>query len=126
MRVEVLIGVFLFVLALFSVYLTVCGSYWFALLFIAYLACSYFIINLNNGFRYFALILLSGHSILNFLTLNLLYGTGRYSNAALQVFLDDFDETRFLIEIGVLLFLSCTSLVLLLMPTIALKFKSNA
>lgn len=55
-----------------------------------------------------------------------MYGSGSDSNSAAQVFLNDFDETRLLFEIFFSLLLSCTSLILLVIPSVANKFKSNA
>ena len=125
MKVEVVVSLLVGLLSLFSLYLTVCGEVYYLVLSIVYGMCAYFLYNRNTVSRYVSFILVFGNFIINIATINLLYGTGRDSNAALQVFLDDFNEVRFFIEVGFSTMISLAAIILLILPKTGQRFKSK-
>ncbi|BFM14972.1 hypothetical protein R50073_11550 [Maricurvus nonylphenolicus] len=116
MRVEITISLLLGLLSLFSLYLTICGELGYVVLAIIYGLCAFLLLKLNRLARYSSALIVAVHLITNLATVNLLYGTGRDTNAAAQVFLSGFDELQFFIEIGFSTTVMVVSLVLLLVP----------
>lgn len=108
-----------------GIYLTAfCGLGYFVVV-LVYGLSSYFVLRLNRWARYFSLLVLTLHMVINLLTINLLYGTGRDSNSTIQLFLEGFDELGFFLEMGLSSILVFLSLIMLLLPGVGEKFRGR-
>lgn len=127
MRIELALAILVFFIALFGVYLAVFCGVEFAPVVVVYGICSYMMYKLNRWGRYTVIIVSMLFLVINGLTVNMLYGTGRNSPQSIQLLLDSsFNQTRYFIEIGFFSLLLFLVVGLLFTPGIARKFRKNS